>query len=282
MSKGKVCLLISAFLYGIAPVLAKFTYTGGANGITLTFLRASISVPLLYLIMRVDKRSLKLTKDEFKSILLLGIFGGTVPILLLYASYNFISTGLATTLHFVYPLVIVLASAFLYHEKMSKFKLAAVVLVTVGIFLFADIETASDSAGIVLALLSGVFYSFYVIYIDRSGLDTMDYIKLTFYLMLIMSITTLIFGLLSGGISFNLTGRAWSYAAIISLIVTLGAMPLFQIGVRFEGASTAGIMSTFEPITSVAMGAAFLGEIIGVSQIFGVIIIMTGLVLAER
>ena len=282
MSKGKVCLLISAFLYGIAPVLPKFTYTGGANGITLTFLRAAISVPLLYLIMRVDKRSLKLTKNEFKSILLLGIFGGTVPVLLLYASYNFISTGLATTLHFVYPLVIVLASAFLYHEKMSKFKLAAVVLVTVGIFLFADIETASDSAGIVLALLSGVFYSFYVIYIDRSGLDTMDYIKLTFYFMLIMSITTLIFGLLSGGISFNLTGRAWSYAAIISLIVTLGAMPLFQIGVRFEGASTAGIMSTFEPITSVAMGAAFLGEIIGISQIFGVIIIMTGLVLAER
>ena len=110
----------------------------------------------------------------------------------------------------------------------------------------------------------------------------MDYIKLTFYLMLIMSITTLIFGLLSGGISFTLTGRAWSYAAIISLIVTLGAMPLFQIGVRFEGASTAGIMSTFEPITSVAMGAAFLGEIIGISQIIGVIIIMTGLVLAER
>ena len=161
MSKGKVCLLISAFLYGIAPVLAKFTYTGGANGITLTFLRAAISVPLLYLIIRVDRRSLKLTKNEFKSILLLGIFGGTAPVLLLYASYNFISTGLATTLHFVYPLVIVLASAFLYHEKMSKFKLVAVVLVTVGIFLFADIETASDSAGIVLALLSGVFYSFY-------------------------------------------------------------------------------------------------------------------------
>ena len=282
MSKGKICLLLSAFLYGVAPALAKVTYNGGANGITLTFLRAFISVPLLYVIMKADKKSLKLTKQELKSVILLGVFGAAVPILLLYFSYNFISTGLATTLHFIYPLIIVLASALLYHEKMSRFKMLATVLVTLGIFLFADIETASDNIGVVLALLSGVFYSFYVIYIDHSGLDAMDYVKLTFYLMLIMSIVSFIFGIAVHGLSFHMTGQAWSFAAIISLIVTLGAMPLFQLGVRYEGASTAGIMSTFEPITSVAMGVAFLGEIVGTAQIFGVAMIMLGIVLAQK
>lgn len=282
MSKGKIYLLMSAFLYGVAPSLAKVTYNGGANGITLTFLRAFISVPLLYAIMKADKKSLKLTKKELKSVILLGVFGSAVPILLLYFSYNFISTGLATTLHFIYPLIIVLASALLYHEKMSKFKMLATVLVTLGIFLFADIETASDNIGVVLALLSGVFYSFYVIYIDHSGLDAMDYVKLTFYLMLIMSIVSFIFGIAVHGLSFHMTGQAWSFAAIISLIVTLGAMPLFQLGVRYEGASTAGIMSTFEPITSVAMGVAFLGEIVGTAQIFGVAMIMLGIVLAQK
>ncbi len=282
MSKGKLYLIGSAFLYGIAPMLAKVTYTGGANGITLTFLRAVISIPLLYAIMKADKKSLKLTKQELKGVILLGVFGAAAPILLLYLSYNFISTGLATTLHFVYPLIIVLVSALLYHEKLSKFKLIASVLVTLGIFFFADIESASDNIGIILALLSGVFYSFYVIYIDHSGLDGMDYIKLTFYVMLIMSIVTFLFGTISGSLSFDLTGQAWSFAAVISLIVTLGAMPLFQLGVRYEGASTAGIMSTFEPITSVIMGAAFLGEFIGISQIFGVAMIVAGIVMAQR
>lgn len=282
MSRGKLCLIASAFLYGVAPVFAKVSYSGGANGITLTFLRASMSVPLLYAIMKADGISLRLTKDELKSIVLLGVFGGAIPILLLYASYNFISTGLATTLHFVYPLMIVIASALLYHEKMPMPKIAAAVAVTLGIFFFADIETASDTVGIILALLSGVFYSFYVIYIDRSGLDTMDYMKLTFYVMIIMSLSTLIFGALFGGLSFHLTGKAWSYAAVISLMVTLGAMPLFQAGVRYEGASTAGIMSTFEPITSVVMGAAFLGEIVGIAQIFGICMIVAGIMLVHK
>lgn len=282
MSKGKICLLISAFLYGIAPVLAKVTYDGGANGITLTFLRGSISIPLLYIMMKADGKSLKLTKRELKSVIILGVFGGAVPVLLLYFSYNFISTGLATTLHFVYPLIIVIASALLYHERMSGIKMLSTILVTIGIFMFADIETASDSIGIIMALLSGVFYSFYVIYIDRSGLDTMDYIKLTFYIMLIISITTFIFGLAVHGLSFDLTGKAWSFAAVMSLLVTLGAMPLFQIGVRYEGASTAGIMSTFEPITSVAMGVTFLGEIVGIAQILGIAMIMMGIIFAQK
>ncbi len=280
-NKGKICLLISAFIYGIAPVLAKFSYEGGANGITLTFLRAALCVPLLYIIAKADGKSLKLTKNEVRQVVILGIFGGALPIVLLYLSYDFISTGLATTLHFIYPLIIVIASSFLFHEKMTKFKLIAVILVTIGIFMFVDINHAANKAGIILALLSGVFYSFYVIYIERSGLDSMEHIKFTFYLMLIMSVTTLAFGAAVHGLSFDLSPSAWTFSALISLLVTLFAIPLFQAGVKYEGAATAGIMSTFEPITSVAMGAMLLGEIVGMAQMLGGAMILTGVVMAE-
>lgn len=280
-SKGKIFLLTSAFIYGFAPVLAKFTYEGGANGITLTFLRAALCVPLLYVMAKADKKSLKLTKSELKQVVILGIFGGALPIVLLYLSYDYISTGLATTLHFVYPLIIVIASSFLFHEKMTKFKLIAVVLVTVGIFLFADINHVANKIGIVLALLSGVFYSFYVIYMERSGLDDMDPSKFTFYTMLIMSMTTLAFGFAIGGINFNMTAGAWVFSMLISILVTLIAIPMFQAGVKYEGATTAGIMSTFEPITSVAMGAVFLGEIVGGAQMLGGAMILSGVIMAE-
>lgn len=280
-NKGKICLLISAFIYGLAPILAKVTYAGGANGITLTFLRGSLCVPLLYIMMKADGKSLKLSRSEFKRVLVLGIFGGALPIVLLYLSYNYISIGLATTLHFIYPLVIVIVSSLLFHEKMTKIRLIAVIFVTVGIFLFVDISSASDKLGIVLALLSGIFYSFYVIYMERSGLENMDYLKLTFYIMVIMSLTTLILGVLVHGISFDLSPKAWVYAVLISFMITLFAMPLFQAGVRYEGASTAGIMSTFEPITSVALGAMFLGEIVGLPQLLGGLMIIAGVILAE-
>ena len=101
-SKGKFCILLSAFLYGLAPILAKFTYRGGANGITLTFLRAALTAPLLFAMMRADKTPVYVSKTDIRKIILLGFFGGTMPIGLLYLSYNYIAAGLATTLHFIY------------------------------------------------------------------------------------------------------------------------------------------------------------------------------------
>ncbi len=279
--KGKLCLIVSAFIYGVSPILAKVTYEGGANGITLTFLRASLCVPLLYVMMKADKKSLRLTKTELKRVIILSVFGGAFPMILLYMSYSYISAGLATTLHFIYPLIIVIASSFLFRERMTKIKLAAVILVTIGVFLFVDISKASNIKGIILALLSGIFYSFYVIYIEKSGLDSMDYLKLTFYYLVIMSVSTLIFGLCVHGISFDMSPKAWAYSVLISFLVTILAVPLFQIGVRNEGASTAGILSTFEPITSIALGAMFLGEIVGVWQLIGGCMILTGVVMTE-
>lgn len=274
-------MIVSAFIYGVSPILAKVTYEGGANGITLTFLRASLCVPLLYVMMKADKKSLRLTKTELKRVIILSVFGGAFPMILLYMSYSYISAGLATTLHFIYPLIIVIASSFLFRERMTKIKLAAVILVTIGVFLFVDISKASNIKGIILALLSGIFYSFYVIYIEKSGLDSMDYLKLTFYYLVIMSVSTLIFGLCVHGISFDMSPKAWAYSVLISFLVTILAVPLFQIGVRNEGASTAGILSTFEPITSIALGAMFLGEIVGVWQLIGGCMILTGVVMTE-
>lgn len=280
-NKGKLCLVISAFIYGLAPILAKAAYEGGANEITLAFLRTFLTVPLLLLIIKADHKSLRLTKKEFKEILILGTIGGALPIVLLYISYNHISTGLATTLHFIYPIIIIFASAVVYREKISVPTILAAITVTIGIFMFADISNSSDKVGIVLAILSGVFYSFYVIYIDKSGLDRMDHAKFTFYLMIIMSIATLIFGLITGEVSFAMSKRSWAFSFLISFLITVLATPLFQAGVKFEGAASAGIISTIEPITTIILGAMFLGEAMQPMQYIGGILIFAGITAAQ-
>lgn len=282
MTKGKLFLVLSAFFYGILPVFASVAYRGGINGVTLSFLRSFISVPVLYAMIRADKKSLHLTRKQVYDVIKLSVIGGALPIVLLYLSYNLISTGLATTLHFVYPLVIVLLSAIIYREKMSRITLCAVLLVTIGIFMFTDLNVNASKTGIIFALLSGIFYSFYVIYIDRSGLDRMDYIVLTFYIMLIMSVAIFIFGVVVGGISFDFKPISWSMATIVSLVTTLGATPLLQMGIRYEGASTAGIISSVEPITTIVLGAVFLGEIIGTGQIIGGSLILFGVFLSQK
>lgn len=281
--KGKICLILSALIYGLAPMLAKIAYGGGVNGMTLTFLRTFLMLPLLFVLMLARGRSFRLNKRELFDIIILGVVGGSLSIISLYAAYDYISTGLATTLHFIYPLIIVVVSALIYREKITNMKLAAVMLVTLGIFLFVDLTSRADKIGVALAVLSGVFYSFYVIYMDHSGLDKMDYVKLTFYLMIIMSAGTFIFGAATKSIGFaEMNGTAWVFAALISFLITIGAIPLFQAGVRYEGASTAGIVSALEPITTIILGALFLGETMGLVQYFGGAMIILGVGIAEK
>lgn len=281
--KGKTYLAASAFIYGIAPMLSKIAYEGGANAMTLTFLRTFLMLPPLFVFMKMRGQSFKISVREFYKIIILGMVGGTLSNVSLYLAYDYIPTGLATTLHFIYPLMIIVVSALVYHEKIKKVQLGAVMLVTAGIFMFVNLRSRASTIGVLLAVLSGVFYSFYVVYLDYSGIDKMDFVKLTFYQMIIMSAGTLVFGAATNTISFSqLTAEGWVFSAIISLIVTAGAIPLFQLGVRYEGASTAGIVSAFEPITTLVMGAAFLGETMTALQIAGGALILIGVTLAEK
>lgn len=282
MSKGKIYLIVSAVLYGIIPFLTTVAYRGGANGITLTFFRSVISLPLLFVVILTDKRNFAITRKQFEKIVVLSVFGGVMPLLTLYLSYNYISTGLASTLHFIYPLIIILATSVIYRHKPTKNILSSVVFVTVGIFMFADIDTASSKVGIILALLSGIFYSFYVIYIDKSGLDRMDFFVLTFYVSAIMSASLLVFALFTDSLTLDISPVAWSFSVLISLAGTFGAMPLFQLGVRYEGAEAAGILSTLEPITSIVLGALLLGEKVDTSQMFGAALILFGVIIAQK
>ena len=283
MSRGKICLISSAFLYGLAPIFAKIAYTGGVNGLTLTFLRTALMLPVLFVLMIAQGKSFYLNKKELMHITALGVVGGTLSMVALYVAYEYIPTGLATTLHFIYPLIIVVVSALIYKEKIRGIKLLAVMLVTIGIFMFVDLTNRANKAGVMLAVLSGVFYSFHVIYMHYSGIESMDYVKLTFYLTIIMSVGTLIFGTVAGGLDFQLINKTgWIFSTVISFLITIGAIPLFQAGVRYEGASTAGIVSAFEPITTIVLGTVFLGETMGVVQYLGGAAIILGVVLAEK
>ena len=281
--KGKVCLLLSAFIYGLAPMLSKIAYRGGANVMTLTFLRTFMMLPPLFVWMKMNRYSLKITASELIKIAALGIVGGTLTNVSLYLSYDYISTGLATTLHFIYPLMIIVVSALVYRERISKTQLLAAVLVTGGIFMFVNLNTRSDTLGVFLALMSGIFYSFYVVYMDYSGINRMDFVKLTFYLLIFMSAGTLIFGVWTKTLDFAaMDGEGWALSFIISLVTTVLALPLFQLGIRCEGAPSAGIISAFEPITTLALGALFLGERMNIAQLLGGIIILTGVIIAQR
>ena len=112
--------------------------------------------------------------------------------------------------------------------------------------------------GLFLAVASGVTYAFYIIYMDKSGLKNQPVFKISFYVALMSSIAMGIFGIGTGELTLTtLTPQAWFISTVFALLCTVVALSLLQIGIKHVGASTAAILTTFEPITSIIWAYCF-------------------------
>jgi integral membrane protein len=281
-TKGMLLTILSAMTFGFAFTLAPMIYgEGGGNPVMLTFLRNTICLPIFLLILWVKKISFRLNKKELCQILILGTVGMTLTNLLLNLALSLIDVGIATTLHFVYPVFVTLGCAVFFREKLTLKKAAALVLACAGIvcFVFGPKEngTGNLALGIAVALASGATYAFYMIYLDKSGLSHMNPFKLTFYLAATAALWMFFAGSLSGNLNISsLTPKAWILSAVFSILCSVVALCLVQLGIKHVGASAAAILSTFEPVTSVLFGWILLGETLSVTKIAGCILIFAG------
>lgn len=282
LNKGTICVALSAVIFGFTPIMAKITYAGGSNGITTTFLRMILCLPFLLGLIKAKKISIKISKKQLMNTMILGAVGVACTTILLYLSYTYLPVGLSTTLHFIYPLIIVLACTAMFREKMGKLKWIAVGLVTLGILTFIEKGSGTKMFGAVIALISGLFYAFYILFSDKAGLKDLNCFVLAFYACISAAVTTFIFGMSTHALTFILTPKAWIFSTLVALFTSLGAIPLMQIGIREVGASTAGILSTLEPITSVICGILVLGETISPMKIIGCVLILTGVILTQK
>ena len=259
--KGIIYTIISAFVFGFTPILAKLTYDGGNNAITLTFLRALLGLPFLYAGMRKNQTPMKITALSF-----LGIGITTTA---LYASYNYISVGMATTIHFIYPCVVYFICILFFKEKVTLKKMAALVFSMIGIVMLVDEVTGGSALGIFLAALSGVTYSLFLVYLDKSGFKHMDPFKCTLYISLFNIVGLYALGKAMGQLTFALTPMAWILTILISFLTSIFGNAFLQLGVKYCGATTASILCTFEPITSVILGIMFLNESMTIFKVIG-------------
>jgi drug/metabolite transporter (DMT)-like permease len=272
--KGLIAVMLSAVIFGFTPILARITYDYGSNGINMTFLRAVLSLPVLFLLSRKSGKMLRLDAGKIIDIALLGVVGTSLTTILLYSSYNYIGVGLATTLHFVYPVISVVICALFFGESLSLWKLAALLCSVAGTMLSSGSRDFALSPGIALALLSGCTYAFYIIFMDKTWIKNMDCFQLSFLLCSVMSITSGLFGGATGTLNFRMPLIAWAYSLAVSLLNSLGAIPLFQMGVRYVGGSTASILSTLEPITGLILSAVMIGERLSWPKVLGCALIL--------
>lgn len=281
--KGYLSVILSAVIFGCMPVMARFIYSGGGNALSLVFYRSLFALPALYLLMRkTEKESIKISGKILLKITVMVGFGLALTPVFLFSSYNYIPSGTATTIHFVYPVLVLLGCSLFFREKIGPVKLLCVLICTAGITMLCDLKAGGQLPGILLAFFSGVTYAFYIIYLDKSNLKSMGHFKLGFYSAVITSALLLGYTVCTGSLTLDMTAPAWGMSVLFANLVTVGAVVLFQIGVRKVGPQNAAILSTFEPLTSLLSGVLFLGEAFSLRTCVGVVLILASVTILTR
>lgn len=275
---GTLSAIGSALIFGFTPIWGRMSYDGGSNGIMLTFFRAAFALPVLFLILKKQHVSLKISREEIKDLLVIGALGPAMATVLLYSSYQFIETGVATVLHFSYPVVVTLAGVILFHEKVGIGKIAALLCSFCGMLMFFESGTGGNITGVILALASSIAYTIYMIGVEKTSLRGMHHFKLTFYVCCIAMVVSFTAGLFTNSITFALTPTAWIYTVLVSMFASIGAVTLLQVSIQLIGASSTAILSTLEPITSVVLGAVILSESLSSRKLIGCLFILCGVV----
>lgn len=281
-TKGLLATMISAVFFGFIPLFVKTICAGGGNSVSAAFYRFFLSVPVLYIYLKAQGISMRITRTEFAKIALITIFGYGGTAVLLFSSYNFIPSGTSTTIHFMYPVFTILGCMIFFKEKVSPLKLLCVALCFGGILLFYNGESGGSVLGMALSFLSGVTYAFYTIYLEKSGLQKMENLKLIFYMNTVAAAMILVMALLTAQFTLRLTPLAWGTAVFFATATSLIGVLGYQIGVKCIGPQNAAILSTFEPITSVIVGVLVYREAFSARTLLGCLCVLSAVVIVAK
>ena len=275
-------VLISAIIYGLVPIASKLSYADGATPYTLLLVRM-LNTPFLFLIAKRQTKDMSINKREVKNIALLALFGGLLTPLCTLNAHKLLPAGTATTLHYMYCVIIVLICVLVFKDPFDKIKGLSVVMCVTGVFLLYGPSSAQGNSalGFTLAIISAFTYAIYTVTMEKTGMHSMNPFKLILYRNLMVATVLIIYGLATGNLAIHLTTRGWIIAIFYYMICELIANAFYLLGVHYVGSQTTAILSTFEPMTSVIVGILLFNEAFSLRIFLSVLIILSATILVS-
>ena len=183
--KGSICGILAAISYGTNPLGALNLYADGMNANSVIFYRYGLATAILAAIMLVQKKSFAVTRRELLVLTALGVLMAASS-LSLYCSFNYMDAGIASTILFVYPVMVAVMMALFFKERVTLVTALSIVLALLGISMLykGGDGAALSTVGVILVMISSLTYAVYIIIVNKSSL-MMSSVKLTFYVLLI-------------------------------------------------------------------------------------------------
>lgn len=264
--------IITGITYGLNPLFAVPLMKNGASIEFILFFRYAFAVLLLGIFLLVRGQSFKVSWGQFWVLLLLGLLYASSSVFL-FEAYNYIASGLATTLIFLYPVFVAIIMVFLGVAP-SRQVWVAIFATFFGVAVMAC-ENSSQSVnftGVCLSMASAFVYAVFIVIINRSGVikNISSYI-ITFYSLLVGVVIFFIKTAFSEMPAIGVIDIC-GFGNLLGLAIfpTIVSTATLAVSTRKIGATKASVLGVFEPITAIIVGTSVFGEVLSANIVAGI------------
>ena len=280
--KGYVLGAVAAASYGMNPLFAIPLYRAGMNPDSVLFFRYLLAIPLLAIMLKARGRGLALSRGTVLPMIVMGLLMA-VSSLTLFESYNYMDVGIASTLLFIYPILVTLIMRFFFKERISLQMAVCILFALLGVGLLYNVgDSGSLSvAGTILVLASALSYAIYIVAVNQSDLKNVPTLQVTFF-VLIFGLSLFIIRLLSVG-DVRVPGASqwylWGNVLGLAVFPTAVSFLCTTSAIHCIGSTPTAILGALEPVTAVIIGVAILGEKMTPGIATGLILIIVSVTL---
>ena len=276
-AKGILYAALSSSTFGLAPLFTLLLLGLGYSSFEVLSYRWGVASLFLGALALLAGRSFRLSWPELRTVFFLSLFRAATSLSLVIA-YQHIASGVASTIHFMYPLAVALAMMCFFREKGSVWVFAAIGMSIVGAVLLSlgnvDFTRGNTTLGMVSAAVSVVSYGGYIVGVRKSRAVGIDSTVLTCYVMGLGALYFISGGLVTGGIRIETDGTAWLCILGVALPATaVSNMTLVQ-AIKRIGPTLTSVFGALEPLTAVVIGVAVFGEPFTVQGAAGILLIV--------
>lgn len=279
--RGTASALVSSVSFGLIPLFTLPVLAGGTSMDSVICYRFTLAALFIGLLMLARRESFRVKWSDVPFLVLVAVFYDISSLFLLWA-YDYLGSGIATILHFTYPVLTTVIMMTFFGEKASVAKIAAIVLAVAGVVLLSAQKGAGSvsAAGVLIAVLSGLGYALYMVSVNVTRVRHLGGLKLAFYVFLIGDVMLLGNAwLLGGGVELVSSASDWINLVLLALVCTIVSNQALIVAIKDIGSVMTSVFGALEPVTAVLVGIIVFGEAVTGTGIAGMAVILVAVVI---
>ena len=280
--KGFLYAALSSSTFGLAPFFSISLLIAGFSSFEVLTYRWGIASLILAIAGIILGEQFRISRKDWQSVFILSLFRATTSFSLVIAYQN-IASGVASTIHFMYPLAVAVTMMLFFKEKKSFSILFAVFISLIGATLLStgeiDFEGGDTTTGLVAAAISIFSYGGYIIGVRKSRAVNIPSTALTCYVMGFGTLFYIIGGCLTDGIRLATDSHTW--LNILGLAIPATAVSNISLvkAIKHVGPTLTSIFGALEPLTAIVIGCCVFKESFTWSSTIGIALIVTAVII---